>query len=176
MGVAPIAERGMLTAFSLKTFLNEPVERESFIAEGTIKGLFLLRRPAVRNARHPNRACWVLRWSDNGKRRKKLIIGDARTISLDAARKAVQTHLAMIVQGGDPAEERRERRSRKTVSEVWAAYSADLQFTTKSSTTRYNDANRYRLHVADRIGSKLIDELDLQSIETLLPRSATTRG
>ena len=121
MGVAPIADRGMLTAFSLKTFLNELVERESFIAEGTIKGLFLLRRPAVRDARHPNRACWVLRWSDNGKRRKKLVIGDARTISLDVARKAVQTHLANIVQGGDPAEERRARRSRKTVSEVWAA-------------------------------------------------------
>ena len=97
-----------------------------------------------------------------------MIIGDARTISLDAARKAVQTHLAKIVQGGDPAEERRARRSRKTVAEVWAAYSADLQFTTKSATTRYNDANRYRLHVADRIGPKLIDELDLQSIEKFI--------
>lgn len=168
MGVAPIAERGMLTAFTLKTFLNEPVGRESFIAEGTIKGLFLLRRPATRNVRHPNRASWVLRWSDDGKRRKKLIIGDARTISLDAARKAVQTHLAKIVQGGDPAEERRARRSRKTVAEVWAAYSADLQFTTKSATTRYNDSNRYRLHVADRIGPKLVDELDLQSIEKFI--------
>ena len=162
MGVAPIADRGMLTVSSLKKLLNETVRQESFIAEGTIKGLFLLRRPAVRNARHASRACWVLRWSDNGKRRKKLIIGDARTISLEAARKAAQTHLAMIVQGGDPAEERRERRSRKTVSEVWAAYSADLQFTTKSATTRYNDANRYRLHVADRIGPKLVDELDLR--------------
>ena len=80
----------------------------------------------------------------------------------------MQTHLAKIVQGGDPAEERRARRSRKTVAEVWAAYSADLQFTTKSSTTRYNDANRYRLHVADRIGAKLVDELDLQSIETFI--------
>src|SRR6476646_2755307 len=111
MGVAPIAERGMLTAITLKTFLNEPVGRESFIAEGTIKGLFLLRRPTTRNARHPNRASWVLRWSDSGKRRKKLIIGDARSISLDAARKAVQTHLAKIVQGGNPAEERRARRA-----------------------------------------------------------------
>ena len=53
MGVAPIAERGMLTAFSLKTFLNEPVGRESFIAEGTIKGLFLLRRPASRECASP---------------------------------------------------------------------------------------------------------------------------
>ena len=108
MGVAPIAERGMLTAFTLKTFLNEPVGRESFIAEGTIKGLFLLRRPATRNARHPNRASWVLRWSDNGKRRKKLIIGDARSISLDAARKAAQANLAKVIQGTDPAQERRD--------------------------------------------------------------------
>ena len=168
MGVAPIAERGMLTAFSLRTFLNEPVERESFIAEGTIKGLFLLRRRATRNARHPNRASWVLRWSDDGKRRKKLIIGDARSISLDAARKAAQANLAKVIQGTDPAQDRRDRRSRRTVAEVWAAYSADLQFTSKSSGTRYNDANRYRLHVSDRIGSKLIDELDLQTVEKLI--------
>jgi integrase len=165
MVVTHIAERGMLTAALLKKLLNERVNRESFIAEGTIKGLFLLRRPAVRNARHPNRACWVLRWSDNGKRRKKLIIGDARTILLDAARKTAQTHSAKIVQGGDPAEERRERRSRKTVAEIWDAYSVDRQFTSKAASTRYNDANRYQLHVADRIGAKLIDELDLQAIE-----------
>ena len=168
MGVAPIAERGMLTAFTLKTFLNEPVGRESFIAEGTIKGLFLLRRPATRNARHPNRASWVLRWSDDGKRRKKLIIGDARSISLDAARKAAQANLAKVIQGTDPAQDRRDRRSRRTVAEVWAAYCSDLQFTSKSSGTRYNDANRYRLHVSDRIGSKLIDELDLQTVEKLI--------
>ena len=166
--VAHIAERGMLTVALLKKLLNEAVERERFFAEGTIKGLFLLRRPAARGARHANRACWVLRWSDNGKRRKKLIIGDARTISLEAARKAAQTHLAKIVQGGDPAEERRERRSRRTVAEVWDAYSADLQFMTKSASTRYNDANRYRLHVADRIGPKLIDELDLQAVEKFI--------
>ena len=163
-----IAERGMLTAALLKRLLNERVNRESFIAEGTIKGLFLLRRPAVRNARHANRACWVLRWSDNGKRRKKLIIGDARTIPLDAARKAAQTHSAKIVQGGDPAEERRERRSRKTVGEIWDAYCANPQFTSKAASTRYNDANRYRLHVADRIGTKLIDELDLQAVERFI--------
>jgi len=168
MGVAPIADRGMLTAFSLKTFLNEPVGRESFIAEGTIKGLFLLRRPTTRNARHPNRASWVLRWSDDGKRRKKLIIGDARSISLDAARKAAQANLAKVIQGTDPAQERRDRRSRRTVAEVWAAYCSDLQFTSKSSGTRYNDANRYRLHVSDRIGSKLTDELDLQTVEKLV--------
>jgi len=166
--VVHIAERGMLTAALLKRLLNERVNRESFIAEGTIKGLFLLRRPAVRNARHANRACWVLRWSDNGKRRKKLIIGDARTIPLDAARKAAQTHSAKIVQGGDPAEERRERRSRKTVGEIWDAYCANPQFTSKAASTRYNDANRYRLHVADRIGTKLIDELDLQAVERFI--------
>ena len=39
--IGHIDERGMLTVWLLKKLLSEPVYRESFIAEGTIKGLFL---------------------------------------------------------------------------------------------------------------------------------------
>ena len=168
MGVAHIAVRGMLTAASLKSLLGEPVTGESFIAEGTIRGLFLLRRSAVRNAYHPNRAYWVLRWSEGGGRRKKMALGDARTVSLEAARKTAQAHLAQIIQGRDPAQERRDKRQRMTVAAIWSAYLTDRQFTSKSSGTRYNDQNRYRIHVAARIGSKLVDELSLQLVEKLI--------
>jgi integrase len=168
MAIEHITERGFLTAPLLKRLLAEPVASESFAAEGTIRGLFLLRRPAVKNTRQPNRAYWVVRWSNSGKGRKKMTIGDARAISLDVARKAAQGHLAAIVQGRDPAQERREHRKRMAVADVWAAYTADPQFTSKSATTRYNDKNRYSLHVASRLGSKLIDELSHQTIENFI--------
>jgi len=86
MAAQSIAERGVLTTPLLKTLLAEPVARESFIADGDIKGLFLLRRPAADGARHANRASWIVRWSESSKRKKKLSIGDARAISLEAAR------------------------------------------------------------------------------------------
>jgi len=114
-----IATRGLLTVSLLNRLLAEPLVRESFIAEGTIKGLFLLRRPAAPGARHPNRASWLLRWSDGSKAKKKMSLGDARTILLDAARRSAQAHLATVVQGRDPAQERRERRRRLTVDDIW---------------------------------------------------------
>jgi integrase len=169
-----ITERGMLTVGLLRKFLNEPVARESFIAEGTIKGLFLLRRPALKTSRHVSRACWILRWNDGGKA-KKMVIGDGRSIPLDAARKAAQTHLAVIIQGRDPAQERRERRERMTVAKVWKEYTADPRFTSKTTNTQYKDRNRYGLHVADRIGSKFIDELDLQAIENFVNAICTDK-
>lgn len=165
--VGHVDERGMLTVWLLRKLLGEPVSRESFIAEGTIKGLFLLRRPPVKNHRHTSRACWVLRWNCSGKA-KKMVIGDARSIPLDAARKTAQTHWAAIIQGRDPAQERREQRNRMTVAAIWAEYTADQKFTAKSAGTQYKDRNRYNLHAADRIGSKFVDELGMKTVEDFI--------
>ena len=97
-----------------------------------------------------------------------MVIGDARSIPLDAARKTAQTHWAAIVQGRDPAQERREHRNRKTVAAIWAEYTADQKFTSKSAGTQYKDRNRYSLHVADRIGSKFVDELGMKTVEDFI--------
>lgn len=163
MAAEHIATRGLLTVSLL-----EPLVRESFIAEGTIKGLFLLRRPAAPGARHPNRASWLLRWSDGSKAKKKMSLGDARTILLDAARRSAQAHLATVVQGRDPAQERRERRRRLTVDDIWTAYTADPAFTSKAAGTQYKDRNRYQLHVAEHVGGKLVGELTVPAVESLI--------
>ena len=55
-----------------------------------------------------------------------------------------------------------------TVAAVWAEYTADQQFTSKSASTQYTDRNRYNLHAADRIGSKFVDDLAVKPVEDFI--------
>jgi hypothetical protein len=65
---------------------------------------------------------WIYQYRDEHRRTRRIVLGDASVVSLDAARKAAHRHAARIAQGANPSVERKAKRSALSLLDVVDAY------------------------------------------------------
>jgi integrase len=90
-------------------------------------------------------ASWVLRYRNQGGRRRELTLGNYPDISLSSARELARAKRAAIDAGVDPAREKQEERSRSaaamTMADLVADYRSKAMGQLASGTVKYRDAD-----------------------------------
>ncbi len=71
------------------------------------------------------RRTWIYQYRDDHRRTRRIALGDASVVSLEAARQAARQHAARVVQGGNPSADRKTKKNcvdgRKTDRAIPAA-------------------------------------------------------
>jgi integrase len=127
------------------------------------------RRPRQRNWA----ALYFVRYIGPDGRERRMKVADPRTVSLEDARKAAREKLAVVDRGGDPAAEKTALRRQWTVKEAVEAFLLSPGFSHKTPKVQTGHAATLRLHVAHRLGSKLIGEIDVSAVKWLLHQVET---
>jgi integrase len=105
-----------------------------FFWDGTCNG-FGLRALAS------GRRSWVYQYRDEHKRTRRIALGDATAVSLEAAREAARQHAAKVTQGSNPSAERHARAAALSVADVIEEY---LKFAEgKQRPKTYKETVRY---------------------------------
>jgi integrase len=152
-------------------------KQDMYVTDTTLPRFFLLLRPAPGpDAPFPARYC-----IQYGRQNRRLRVGDARLIPLDAARSAARVLLANIDLGGDPVAERQQAHEEWTCRELFAAYVVSREFADKSALTKPRVAGLIRLHLDHRIGARKLGEINIPLGRRLLreiedDRRTTTTG
>ncbi len=68
------------------------------------------------------RRTWVYQYRDEHKRTRRIALGDASAVSLDAARQSARQHAARVIQGSNPSAERKSKRDAVTVGVLVKKY------------------------------------------------------
>lgn len=104
------------------------------------------------------RKAFALRYRNESGRQRYLTLGPFPTLSVHEARSRARRHLAGILEGGDPSENRRQARTRVlTVAELMAAWLADYA---RHHRRRWSeDERRVQSRVVPHLGSLSLDEL-----------------
>lgn len=105
---------------------------------------------------------YYLRYRDTHGKLRQHKIGDAQSISFDKARHAAEKLRSTVVLGGNPAEEKKIKRSIPKIEEVFCdTYLPHLQ------TTRRNfesDFSFWKIHLLPKFGNRHLDELKQQDV------------
>lgn len=105
---------------------------------------------------------YALRYTDEHGRQRQHKIGDSKSISFDAARKAAQVLRSKVVLGENPSEERKVKRTIPTLQEFFdERYTPYMKGYKRSWKT--GDAY-FRNHTLRRFGSLHLDELKQQQV------------
>ncbi len=68
------------------------------------------------------RRTWVYQYRDEHKRTRRIALGDASAVSLDAARQSARQHAARVIQGANPSAERKSKKDAVTVGKLIGRY------------------------------------------------------
>jgi hypothetical protein len=146
---------------------DEPPARDTSYFDVTVPR-FALRVKPPRRPRARWASLYFIRYTGPDGRERRMKVADPRVTDLEVARKEVKAKLAIVDRGGDPAAEKAELRGRWTVKQAIDAFTASPQFTRKTAKVRSCDTATLRLHVAHRLGTKPLSEVDLSAVKRLL--------
>lgn len=105
---------------------------------------------------------YALRYTDEHDRQRQHKIGDTKSISFDAARKAAQVLRSKVVLGENPAEDKKVKRTIPTVEEVFTQrYNPYMKGYKRSWKT---SDSYFRNHILPRFGSLHLDEVKTQEV------------
>jgi len=124
-------------------------------------------------------AAWVLRYREEGGRRKELTIGNYPDVALAAAREKARALRAAIDQGADPATEKQERKSRAasawTIADLVADYREKVLLPSvyADGTIMYRNADIDQV-VLPKLRARRVDKVTSIDIVQLLKDSKRT--
>lgn len=118
---------------------------------------------------------FVVKYRTRGRQQRKLTLGGFGALTVEEAREMAKRELAKVLDGGDPAGEKREHRLAMTVGELCDSYmqAADKGLvlgrkgTAKKASTLYIDKGRVARHIKPLIGSKKARDVTSADIEAL---------
>jgi len=115
---------------------------------------------------------FVIRYRNTDGRSRRLSIGRYGTLTIDQARTQARIKLGSVAAGGDPAEERQQRRKAPTVSEICDWYLGEAEAGRLlgrrnrpiKKSTLYMDRSRIERHIKPLLGSRKVASLDTGEI------------
>lgn len=101
---------------------------------------------------------WIVEYrpgiGGRGVRQRRMVLGDARVVTIDEAREAARTILSKAHLGGDPAQDRSEERHSFTVAELVQKYLQQHVHAKKKQTTEESFKQVTRNYIVPEFGSK----------------------
>ena len=119
------------------------------------------------------RRTWIFQYRDAHGKTRRLALGDASAVALDAARTAARRHAAAVTQGANPSAERKVRQRAKTVLALVDAYLADA--TTREAPLLVETKRHLRKHAAPLHYEK-VEAIHRSDISALLSRVSKSSG
>lgn len=117
---------------------------------------------------------WIYQYRDEHRRTRRIVLGDASLVSLDAARKAARQHAARIVHGANPSAERKAKRSAVSLLDVVDAYLEEAK--TRQRPRSFKETERHlRLH-ASALHHDRAEAIRRREIAALLERIKKNSG
>jgi integrase len=112
--------------------------------------------------------------SDEHKRTRRIALGDASAVALDAARQAARQYAASVTKGGNPSAERKAKMSAASVLSVIEAY---LKYAkTRQRPRSYEETERHLLKHAASLHHERAEALRRSDIALLLERLSNSSG
>jgi integrase len=120
----------------------------------------------------PWSASYYVRYVADGVPRRHTI-GDARTMDLDAARRAARAQLAIVDTGGDPVRNKATARAAWTVRRLSDAYLASSEFLRKTEKTRGTDRATITNQITHHLGREKLEAVDVPMVRRLIRKVET---
>jgi integrase len=120
------------------------------------------------------RRTWVYQYRDEHKRTRRIALGDASAVSLDAAKQAARRHAASVTQGANPSA---DRQSKKNAVSVLSATRSYLSYAKRKQRPRsYQETERHLLKHASPLHHERMETVRRSTITTLLDGVTRTSG
>jgi hypothetical protein len=117
---------------------------------------------------------WIYQYRDEHRRTRRIVLGDASVVSLDAARKAAHRHAARIAQGANPSVERKAKRSALSLLDVVDAYLEEAK--TRLRPRSFKETERHLRCHASSLHHDRVEAIRRRDISALLERINKNSG
>jgi len=107
-------------------------------------------------------AGWYVRWQDDAGAERRQKVGDAKAMTVAAARTAARRLLGQVDNGQDPGAERRTKRAEPRLKDIWDAYTASSGWQAQGERTRAEKASLWKRHLEPRVGALRLSEVDVR--------------
>lgn len=148
--------------------LQRNADRDVFTWDCEVRGFGVRVKPSGTKT-------FVIQYRNAERRTRRFVIGQYGVLAVEAARNLARKKLASVIEGGDPAQERRAARDGMTVSEVCDWYLEEAEAgrllgrnrrPIKASSVA-GDRSRIEQHIKPLIGRRVVSHLKLADIERL---------
>jgi integrase len=120
------------------------------------------------------RRSWIYQYRDEHKRTRRIALGDASAVALDAARQAARQYAANVTKGANPSAERKAKKSAASVLSIVEAY---LKYAkTRQRPRSYEETERHLLKHAAALHHERAEAVRRGDIASLLERVSNTSG
>jgi integrase len=120
------------------------------------------------------RRSWVYQYRDEHKRTRRMSLGDASAVSLEAARAAARQHAATVTQGGNPSVQRQSKIHANRVLDVIEAYLDHVK--TRQRPRSYNETERHLRRHAAPLHHERVETVQRRDVAALLERISHASG
>jgi integrase len=151
--------------------------RDVFAWDTEVKGFGLRVKPSGTKT-------FLIQYRNAECRTRRFVIGPFGVLTVETARDLAKKKLALVIDGGDPSEERRAAREGLTIAEVCDWYVAEAEAgrllgrnrrPIKPSTVA-GDKSRIEQHIKPLIGTRIVSHLKLGDLERLQADIAAGRS
>ena len=148
--------------------LQHSKKRDVFVWDSEVRGFGVRVKPSGTKT-------FLIQYRNAERRTRRFVIGQYGVLTVELARDLAKKKLASVVDGGDPAAERRAAREGMTVAEVCDWYLAEAEAgrllgrnrrPIKASSVA-GDRSRIEQHIKPLIGTRIVSHLRLADIERL---------
>jgi integrase len=162
-----------LTKKNVDALQHEP-DRDVFAWDAEVRGFGVRLKPSGTRT-------FLIQYRNAERRTRRFVIGQYGILTVELARDLAKKKLASVIDGGDPAAERRAAREGMTVAEVcdWYLQEAEAgrllgrnRRPIKASSVA-GDRSRIDQHIRPLIGTRIVSHLKLADIERLQADIAT---
>lgn len=162
-----------LTKKIVDALQHEP-DRDVFAWDAEVRGFGVRLKPSGTRT-------FLIQYRNAERRSRRFVIGQYGILTVELARDLAKKKLASVIDGGDPAAERRAAREGMTVAEVCDWYLAEAEAGRLLGRNRRpikpssvaGDRSRIDQHIRPLIGARVVSHLKLADIERLQADIAT---
>src|SRR5690606_34543879 len=97
-------------------------------------------------------------------RTRRLTLGKHGSLTADEARRIARRHLTAVLNGEDPAAEKKQDRQALSVNQLLDEYLKSEAFAAKAETTRKTDRGRIDRHLRPLLGGRIVETLKPEDI------------
>jgi hypothetical protein len=160
-----------ITAALVRRLLDNPPAKDTSIFD-TALPRFALRIKPVRRAGAKPAALFFIRYTAPGGIERCMKIADPDTMSLDEARRAAKSKLALVDAGRDPKKDLDDARAAPTIKQIADAYLQSPEFAQKAAKVQANDRARIESHIVYRIGGEKANAITASAARRLYQQIA----
>jgi integrase len=120
------------------------------------------------------RRTWIYQYRDEHKRTRRIALGDASAVGLDAARQAARQHAASVTRGANPSVERTGKKSAPTVLDIIEQYLKQAK--SRQRARSYQETERHLRKQAAPLHHDRVEAVRRSDIASLLDRVSETSG